>query len=119
MATGRLAGLPRSCGIGRINHTMKRDVHQRIERTPGLSAFTRAVYHAVARIPRGRTMTYAQVAAAIGRPAAVRAVGNALNRNPFAPDVPCHRVVRSDGTVGGFASGPRRKQALLRSEGAL
>ena len=98
---------------------MKTDIHQRIERTPGLTPFSRAVYHAVARIPRGRTKTYAQVAAAIGRPAAVRAVGNTLNRNPFAPEVPCHRVVRSDGTVGGFASGPARKRVLLRSEGAL
>ena len=64
-------------------------------------------------------MTYAQVAVAIGKPKAVRAVGNALNRNPFAPAVPCHRVVRSDGTIGGFASGAAMKRRLLRKEGAL
>jgi O-6-methylguanine DNA methyltransferase len=64
-------------------------------------------------------MTYAQVALAIGRPAAVRAVGNALNKNPFAPQVPCHRVVKSDGSLGGFAHGPRAKQALLKNEGVV
>jgi methylated-DNA-[protein]-cysteine S-methyltransferase len=81
--------------------------------------FEQAVYRVVARIPRGRTMTYAQVARAIGRPRAVRAVGNALNRNPFAPRVPCHRVVRSDGSLGGFADGPRKKKRLLRAEGGV
>jgi AraC family transcriptional regulator of adaptative response/methylated-DNA-[protein]-cysteine methyltransferase len=90
-----------------------------IAKTPGLTPFQRAVYRVVARIPKGETRTYAQVASAIGRPKAVRAVGNALNRNPFAPLVPCHRVIRSDGSVGGFASGPRKKKALLRREGAL
>jgi O-6-methylguanine DNA methyltransferase len=84
-----------------------------------LTPFQKAVYRAVARIPTGNTMTYAQVARAIGRPRAARAVGNALNTNPFAPKVPCHRVVRSDGTIGGFASGTLKKRALLRKEGAL
>jgi O-6-methylguanine DNA methyltransferase len=79
----------------------------------------RSVYHVVAVIPRGCVMTYAQIARAIGKPDAVRAVGNALNRNPLAPAVPCHRVIRSDGTLGGFASGPAKKKALLREEGAL
>jgi O-6-methylguanine DNA methyltransferase len=84
-----------------------------------LTPFQKAVYRVVARIPRGKTMTYAQVAAAIGRPKAVRAVGNALNKNPFAPAVPCHRVIRSDGTLGGFASGSAAKRRLLKSEGVL
>jgi O-6-methylguanine DNA methyltransferase len=84
-----------------------------------LTDFQKDVYMVVACIPRGNVLTYAQVACLIGRPGAVRAVGNALNRNPFAPRVPCHRVVRSDGTVGGFASGTRAKRALLRKEGAL
>jgi AraC family transcriptional regulator of adaptative response/methylated-DNA-[protein]-cysteine methyltransferase len=81
--------------------------------------FQEAVYLVVKRIPRGKTMTYAQVAAAIGNPKAVRAVGNALNRNPYAPVVPCHRVIRSDGSIGGFATGTEKKKALLRREGAL
>lgn len=64
-------------------------------------------------------MTYAEVAQAIGKPRAARAVGNALNKNPFAPRVPCHRVIRSDGTLGGFASGTAAKRALLRREGVV
>ena len=98
---------------------MKRGLPSIITRTPGQTPFQRAVYRVVAHIPKGSTMTYAQVASAIGRPKAVRAVGNALNRNPFAPQVPCHRVIRSDGSLGGFASGPRKKKALLKREGAL
>lgn len=68
-------------------------------------------------------MTYAEVAAAIGRPRAARAVGNALNKNPFSfeagGDVPCHRVIRSDGSTGGFASGPAAKMRLLKKEKAI
>lgn len=82
-----------------------------------LPLFSRAVYRVVAQIPRGTTMTYAAVARASGSPRAVRAVGSILNRNPFAPTVPCHRVIRSDGALGGFADGPRKKKALLREEG--
>ena len=95
------------------------DLHRRIDEALGLTPFMRAVYHIVAVIPRGRVMTYAQVARAIGHPNAVRAVGTALNRNPFAPAVPCHRVIRSDGTIGGFAGGTRKKTALLRRERAV
>src|SRR5512134_2540850 len=95
-----------------------KSLHQHIDAAPGLTPFMRAVYHVVAVIPRGCTMTYAQVARAVGKPGAVRAVGTALNRNPFAPHVPCHRVVRSDGTLGGFAHGTAKKKALLKREGA-
>ena len=79
-----------------------------------------AVYRVVAGIGPGHTRTYAQVARAIGRPRAVRAVGNALNRNPYPKTlVPCHRVVRSDGSVGGYMHGQTKKKALLQKEGAL
>lgn len=98
---------------------MNMGIHQRIDSASGLTPFMRSVYHIVAVIPEGSVMTYAHVARALGQPRAVRAVGTALNRNPFAPHVPCHRVVRSDGTVGGFASGTRAKVRLLRKEGAL
>lgn len=84
-----------------------------------ITPFQLAVYRVVAKIPRGSTMTYAEVAQAIGKPRAARAVGNALNKNPFAPRVPCHRVIRSDGTLGGFASGTAAKRALLRREGVV
>lgn len=83
-----------------------------------LTAFERAVYRAAAAIPRGQTRSYGWVARRIGRPGAARAVGNALHRNPFAPRIPCHRVVRADGTLGGYAGGPARKRSLLRREGA-
>lgn len=82
-----------------------------------LTPFTQKVYLAACRIPKGQTRSYQWVATASGHPKAVRAVGNALNRNPFAPQVPCHRVIRSDGTLGGYAYGLKRKQALLRREG--
>ena len=81
-----------------------------------LTPFQQAVYRAAARIPRGQTRSYQWVARMIGRPRAVRAVGHALNRNPFAPRIPCHRVIRSDGSLGGFAGGPRAKRRLLAAE---
>lgn len=84
-----------------------------------LSFFTQRVYLAACSIPKGQTRSYQWVARQAGFPKAVRAVGNALNRNPFAPRVPCHRVIRSDGSLGGFAGGSRKKQSLLRREGAL
>jgi len=79
--------------------------------------FEQLVYRAAARIPKGTTQTYQWIATQIRRPRAVRAVGNALGRNPFMPAVPCHRVVRSDGRLGGYAGGPARKRELLRREG--
>lgn len=79
--------------------------------------FAELVYRALRRVPKGSLTTYAALARAVGKPHAARAVGNALNKNPYAPRVPCHRVVRSDGGVGGFASGSKKKAALLRREG--
>jgi len=78
--------------------------------------FEKKVYRAILDIPLGETRSYQWVAERIGHPKAVRAVGNALNRNPFAPFVPCHRVVRSNGQVGGFAGGTERKSQLLERE---
>ena len=76
------------------------------------------VYAATRRIPKGRVATYADISRAIGRPKAWRHVGNVLNRNRD-PKTPCHRVVRSDGRVGGFGypGGTARKIARLRAEG--
>lgn len=85
-----------------------------------MKTFADRVYDVVRKIPKGKTLTYGQVAAAIGRPGAARAVGNALNKNPYpSTDVPCHRVIRSDGSVGGFAFGTRKKTAMLKKEGAI
>ena len=71
------------------------------------------------KIPRGSLKTYAQVAKAIGKPRAVRAVANAIGKNPYAPKIPCHRVIRSDGSLGGYSGkgGVKRKKFLLKKEG--
>ena len=79
--------------------------------------FKDAVYGIVARIPRGKVMTYADVARAAGRPRAYRAVGNILNKN-HNPKVPCHRVVGTNG-LGGYNGGVEKKRALLKAEGAI
>ncbi len=79
--------------------------------------FSQRVLALTARIPRGRVTTYGTIAKALGNPRASRAVGQALHFNPFAPAVPCHRVVGSDGKLTGFASGIRRKAQLLKKEG--
>lgn len=82
------------------------------------TAFTRTVLEATASIPFGEIATYGTIAARIGQPTASRAVGNALGRNPVPLIVPCHRVVRSDLSYGGFVGGTSIKQRLLHLEGA-
>ena len=81
------------------------------------SGFHRRVLLAEYGIPRGRVSTYGRIAAGLGAPAAARAVGTALARNPFPIIIPCHRTVRSDGDIGGFRGGPGLKRALLELEG--
>lgn len=71
------------------------------------------------KIPEGRVCTYSQIARALGRPGAARAVGNALHRNTRPIEIPCHRVVLSDGRIGGYASGSDRKRELLLKEGVV
>lgn len=78
--------------------------------------FNQKVWALTARIPRGKVATYADIARALGT-SAYRAVGNALNRNPYAPVVPCHRVVGSDGSLTGFAGGLATKKRMLADEG--
>lgn len=80
-----------------------------------MPTFKEAVLAVVRRIPKGSVMTYAEVAAAAGSPRACRAVGNILTTN-YDPQIPCHRVVRSDGTPGGYNHGAARKKALLAAE---
>ena len=84
-----------------------------------MRGIAREVLAATARVPFGRTTTYGAIAERIGRPRASRAVGNALGSNPIPIVVPCHRVLRSGGDVGGYAGGPDRKRRLLRLEGSL
>ena len=82
------------------------------------TAFQEAVWKELRKIPVGETRSYADIAAAIGDPKATRAVGTANGSNPVAVLVPCHRVIRSDGTLGGYAGGLDRKRKLLAAEGA-
>jgi methylated-DNA-[protein]-cysteine S-methyltransferase len=82
------------------------------------SGFRRTVLAHLPAIPYGHTESYAQVAVASGNPKAVRAVGTACAKNPLPVVVPCHRVVRSDGTAGGYAGGPDAKRTLLDLEAA-
>jgi len=81
------------------------------------TAFQEAVWSELRKIPPGETRSYAQIAAAIGQPTAVRAVGSANGDNHVAVLIPCHRVIRSDGSLGGYAGGLDRKRQLLAAEG--
>lgn len=81
------------------------------------TAFQEAVWRELRRIPAGETRSYAQIAAAVGKPGAVRAAGSANGSNHVAVLIPCHRVIRSDGSLGGYAGGLSRKQQLLAAEG--
>lgn len=80
--------------------------------------FAQKVFAVVAQIPEGSILTYGEVAARAGRPRAYRAVGNILNTN-YNPNIPCHRVIRSDGAVGGYNRGRATKISLLKKEKAL
>ena len=82
------------------------------------TAFQQRVWQALRQIPAGQTVSYAQIAAAIGSPRSARAVAGACAANTLAIAIPCHRVVRSDGGVSGYRWGVARKQTLLLREGA-
>jgi len=83
------------------------------------TSFQLKVWSYLRKIPRGTTRTYSQVAEGIGKPLAVRAVANAIGKNPYAPRIPCHRVIRSDGSLGGYSGkgGIKAKKMLLKKEG--
>lgn len=81
-------------------------------------SFKDKVLKIVSKIPKGEILTYKEVARLSGSPRAPRAVGNILNKN-YDPKIPCHRVIRSDGGIGGYNRGNRRKRELLKKEGAM
>jgi O-6-methylguanine DNA methyltransferase len=84
-----------------------------------MKTFTDKVRDVVRKIPKGQVRTYAAVAKAAGNPKAARAVANVMAAN-FDPKIPCHRVIRSDGGMGGYnRGGPEKKRAILRSEGVV
>ncbi|MBD9394027.1 methylated-DNA--[protein]-cysteine S-methyltransferase [Acidovorax sp. ACV01] len=86
-----------------------------------VAPFNARVYELARRIPPGKTMTYGEMAAALGEPGAARAVGQALGHNPFAPVVPCHRILAAKGKTGGFSAGggATTKMRMLEIEGAF
>jgi len=88
-----------------------------LKHTSIIKKFRQNFYSLVCQIPEGRVSTYGALARALGSERAARAVGKMLNRNPRPVEVPCHRVVRSDGSLGGYAQGKKKKKDLLRQEG--
>ena len=81
-----------------------------------MTKFSQKVYEVVKKIPRGSVLTYKEVAKRAGSPGAFRAVGNILNKN-YDPKIPCHRVIRSDGKIGGYNRGAKKKKDILKKEG--
>lgn len=84
-----------------------------------MTKFQSECYEALKKVPKGKVITYAGLARMIGRPKAHRAVGSAMNKNPYAPQVPCHRVVKSNGDLGGFATDIKVKIKRLQKEGVV
>lgn len=84
-----------------------------------MDLFKKRVYEVVGKIKKGQVLTYKKVAELAQSPRAWRAVGNALNNNPDLKNIPCHRVVRSDGGIGGYKFGIKRKMTLLKKEGVV
>ncbi|VVB82892.1 Methylated-DNA--protein-cysteine methyltransferase [uncultured archaeon] len=81
-----------------------------------MNSFYESCYKVLKKVPKGKVTTYKEIARALGSKA-YRAVGTAMNKNPYAPIVPCHRVINSNGELGGFASGLKNKIKILKSEG--
>ena len=81
--------------------------------------FQQKVWNYLKKIPKGKVKTYKQVAIAIKNPKSARAVANACAKNPYAPKIPCHRVIRSDGSIGGYTAqgGIKAKKKMLKNEG--
>ena len=84
-----------------------------------MTKFQSECYEALKKVPKGKVITYAGLARMVGRPKAHRAVGSAMNKNPYAPQVPCHRVVKSNGDLGGFATDIKVKIKRLQKEGVV
>ena len=85
-------------------------------KSDGMASFTQKVLRVVAKIQKGKVLTYREVARRAGSPLAYRAVGNILNKN-YDPNIPCHRVICSNGSLGGYNRGAKHKRALLCAEG--
>ena len=84
-----------------------------------MESFNEKCYAVLRKVPKGKVVTYGEIAKVVGVSKGARAVGRAMHVNPYAPKVPCHRVVKSDGKVGGFASGSKKKIKMLEKEGIV
>ena len=89
----------------------------KINNNSDLTHFQKKVLLETLKIPKGEVRSYLSIAEKIKSPRAARAVGTALNKNPYAPHVPCHRVITSSGSIGGYAGGVNKKKRLLKKEG--
>lgn len=94
-------------------------MHPLLNKNYNFTEFQKRVYAVVKKIPQGQSRSYKWVAEQIGNPQASRAVGQALKKNPYPVIVPCHRVIRSDGSLGGYSRGLNRKVILLKKEKVL
>jgi len=84
-----------------------------------MTEFTKKVLAIVKKIPKGKVMTYKEIALKLGNKNLARAVGQALKRNPWPITIPCHRVIKSDGKLGGYSLGKKKKKELLKKEGVV
>lgn len=100
-------------------NTEKKLLRKKIEQDARLTYFQKKILKTVLEIPKGRVRSYAWVAEKAGFPKAYRAVGNCMRVNPFAPKVPCHRVISSEGSIGGYSGGVEKKRKLLKEEGVI
>ena len=94
------------------------EIKDMVRSASGITEFQRRVYLALLDVPKGSIITYGELALKVGCKSP-RAIGNALHKNPFAPLVPCHRGIRANGEIGGYAFGQQEKLRLLREEGAI
>lgn len=93
--------------------------YSKIKNNPRFTLFQKKILLEVLNIPKGETRSYAWIAGKAGFPKACRAVGEVMRRNPYAPHVPCHRVISSNGRIGGYSKGVLQKRVLLRKEGVI
>ena len=101
--------------LPQIDRMTVAEIKDMVRSATGITEFQRRVYLALLDVPKGSLITYGELALKVGCKSP-RAVGNALHKNPFAPLVPCHRVVRANGEIGGYAFGEQEKLRLLREE---
>ncbi len=84
-----------------------------------MKSLRKKVFQVVKKIPKGKVISYKKIAELVGNPRAWRAVGNILNKNPNPKTIPCHRIIKSNGEIGGYKYGTKRKISLLRKEGVV